>query len=126
MSGFYGKSFLEMATRAIEDIDYVGPRIEVVEQINIATSQFFDDDTLSDARQRARSSSARSQPVNPSINCASSAESSAAASASLPGSTARTPCSSSPCSRSDRASHCYAKAGVGGSTDVASLCAWSE
>jgi hypothetical protein len=33
-----------MATHAIDDIDQVGLRIEVVEQINIATSQFFDDD----------------------------------------------------------------------------------
>jgi len=33
-----------MTTHAIDDIDQVSLKIEVVEQINIATSQFFDDD----------------------------------------------------------------------------------
>ena len=43
MSGYYGSSF-RMTTHAIDDIDQVSFKIEVVEQINIATSQFFNDD----------------------------------------------------------------------------------
>ena len=42
MSRYYGSSF-RMTTHAIDDIDQVSLKIEVVEQINIATSQFFDD-----------------------------------------------------------------------------------
>jgi hypothetical protein len=58
-----------MTTHAIDDIDQVSLKIEVVEQINIATSQFFDDDNHQ--AQRATKRAQRNIPlVKRSVLCA--------------------------------------------------------